>query len=171
MELHNMKPTPGSRHSKKRIGRGDKTAGRGENGQKSRAGYSKKIGFEGGQNPLYRRLPKRGFTNSPFRTIYTIVNLDSIENLGVSEVTPEILIDAGVIKNSYGLLKILGNGEITSPIKVSAHKFSKSAQVAIEKAGGSLELLAGKFKIEDRKETRKAERLAKFGAPSTEGTK
>ncbi len=144
MELHNMQATPGARHSKKRIGRGDKTAGRGENGQKSRAGYSAKIGFEGGQNPLYRRLPKRGFTNAPFKTVYTIVNLDAIEALGVKEVTPAHLVEAGVIKNSYGLLKVLGNGEIKSSVKVSAHKFSKSAQAAIEKAGGSIELLVGK---------------------------
>lgn len=140
MELHNMKPTPGSRHSKKRIGRGDKTAGRGENGQKSRAGYSKKIGFEGGQNPLYRRLPKRGFTNIN-KVVYTIVNLDSIDELGLKEITPEILIENGLIKNSYGVLKILGNGTIKSPVKISAHKFSKSAKEAIEKVGGSITIL------------------------------
>ncbi len=141
MELHNMKSTPGSRHSKKRIGRGDKTAGRGENGQKSRAGYSAKIGFEGGQNPLYRRLPKRGFSNAPFKKEYTIVNLDRIQTLGLKEITPENLVEAKVIKNNYGLLKILANGEIKNSIKVTAHKFSKSAKEAIEKAGGSIELL------------------------------
>ncbi len=144
MELHNMKATPGARHSKKRIGRGDKTAGRGENGQKSRAGYSAKIGFEGGQNPLYRRLPKRGFSNAPFKTVYTIVNLDAIEALGVSDVTPAHLVEAGVIKNNHGLLKVLGNGEIKSSIKVSAHKFSKSAQAAIENAGGSINVIETK---------------------------
>ncbi len=153
MELHNMQPTPGSRHNKKRIGRGDKTAGRGENGQKSRAGYSAKIGFEGGQNPLYRRLPKRGFSNAPFKTVYTIVNLDAIEALGVKEVTPAHLVEAGVIKNNYGLLKILGNGEVKSSIKVSAHKFSKSAQAAIENAGGSIELIEGKSKVEKTEAT------------------
>lgn len=144
MELHNMQPTPGSRHNKKRIGRGDKTAGRGENGQKSRAGYSRKIGFEGGQNPLYRRLPKRGFTNAPFKTEYTIVNLDSIEKLGLTEVSPEHLVEAGVIRNNYGLLKVLGNGEITKAVKVSGHKFSASAKEAIEKAGGSVVILESK---------------------------
>ncbi len=144
MELHNMKATPGARHSKKRIGRGDKTAGRGENGQKSRAGYSAKIGFEGGQNPLYRRLPKRGFSNAPFKTVYTIVNLDAIEALGVSDVTPAHLVEAGVIKNNYGLLKVLGNGEVKSSIKVTAHKFSKSAKAAIEAAGGSIRIIEGK---------------------------
>jgi len=140
MELHNMKPTPGSRHPKKRIGRGDKTAGRGENGQKSRAGYSRKIGFEGGQNPLYRRLPKRGFTNMN-KVDYTIVNLDSIDALGLKEVTPEILIEKGLIKNNYGVLKILGNGEIKSSVKISAHKFSKSAEAAIEKSGGTISII------------------------------
>ncbi len=140
MELHNMKPTPGSRHSKKRIGRGDKTAGRGENGQKSRAGYSQKIGFEGGQNPLYRRLPKRGFTNIN-KVEYSIVNLDSIESLGLKEVTPEILIEKGLIKNNYGLLKILANGEVKSSVKISAHKFSKTAKEQIEKAGGTINII------------------------------
>ncbi len=166
MELHNMQATPGARHSKKRIGRGDKTAGRGENGQKSRAGYSAKIGFEGGQNPLYRRLPKRGFSNAPFKTVYTIVNLDSIQALGVKEVTPAHLVEAGVIKNNYGLLKVLGNGEITSSIKVSAHKFSKSAQAAIEKAGGSIELLEGKVKVEA--EVAKAPKAKVEAAPVVE---
>ena len=141
MELHNMQATPGARHSKKRIGRGDKTAGRGENGQKSRAGYSAKIGFEGGQNPLYRRLPKRGFSNVTFKTVYTIVNLETIEKLGQAKVTPASLVEAGVIKASYGLVKILGNGKLTKAVKVSAHKFSKSAQESIEKAGGSIVLI------------------------------
>ncbi len=144
MELHNMQPTPGSRHNKKRVGRGDKTAGRGENGQKSRAGYSAKIGFEGGQNPLYRRLPKRGFSNAPFKTEYTIVNLDSISKIDNKEITPEILIEAGVIKASYGLLKILGNGEVKSALKISAHKFSKSAKEAIENAGGTIVVISTK---------------------------
>lgn len=140
MELNNMKPTPNSRHNKKRIGRGDKTAGRGENGQKSRSGYSKKIGFEGGQNPLYRRLPKRGFTNvNSFE--YTIVNISTINSLGFNVVTPEILIERGVIKNSYGALKILGDGELKNSVKVSAHKFSKSAEASIKKAGGSIEII------------------------------
>ncbi len=140
MELHNMKPTPGSRQSKKRIGRGDKTAGRGENGQKSRAGYSKKIGFEGGQNPLYKRIPKRGFKN--INTVeYTIINIAKINELNLKEITPEILIENGIIKNSYGLLKVLGNGTIDKKVTVKAHKFSKSAKEAIEKAGGKVEIL------------------------------
>ena len=140
MELHNMKPTPGSRHSKKRVGRGDKTAGRGENGQKSRSGYSKKIGFEGGQNPLYRRIPKRGFTNFNSKE-YTIVNLEKIEELGLNEITPEILIENRVIRTNYKLLKILGNGELTKRVNIKAHGFSKSAKAAIEKNGGKVEYL------------------------------
>ena len=169
MELHNMKPTPGSRHTKKRIGRGDKTAGRGENGQKSRSGYSQKIGFEGGQNPLYRRLPKRGFTNAPFKTVYTIVNLDSLEALGVAEITPETLIEAKIIRKHYGVLKVLGNGEIKSPLKVSAHKFSKTAQDAIEKAGGSITVLIKQEPIikEDRAFRRAAAAEAAKGNGST----
>ncbi len=166
MELHNMQPTPGSRQNKKRVGRGDKTAGRGENGQKSRAGYSAKIGFEGGQNPLYRRLPKRGFSNAPFKTVYTIVNLDAIEALGVKEVTPAHLVEAGVIRNNYGLLKVLGNGEVKSSIKVSAHKFSKTAQAAIEKAGGSVELLVAKSSVLAKEEAPAA--AAKVEAPVVE---
>ncbi|BDU67754.1 MAG: 50S ribosomal protein L15 [Candidatus Tyloplasma litorale] len=149
MKLHDMKPTPGSRPSKKRIGRGDKTAGRGENGQKSRAGYSAKIGFEGGQNPLYRRLPKRGFSNAPFKKEYTIVNLEAISKLGLKDVKPTDLIEAKIIRKNYGLLKVLSNGEMKEAINVSAHKFSKSAQVAIKNAGGKVVFLKEKT---DRKD-------------------
>ena len=151
MELHNMKPTPGARTSKKRIGRGDKTAGRGENGQKSRAGFSNKIGFEGGQNPLYRRLPKRGFTNINTVT-NTIVNVESIAALSAKEITPEILIEHGLIKNNYGVLKILGKGELKIAMKVTAHKFSKSAKEAIENAGGSIVILESKAEITAKKQ-------------------
>ncbi len=140
MELHNMKSTPGSRHTKKRVGRGDKTAGRGENGQKSRAGYSKKVGFEGGQNPLYKRIPKRGFKNVN-SVEYTVVNIDKISKLEVTEITPEVLVEAGIIKPSYKNIKILGSGTIEKAVTVKAHKFSKTAQEAIEKAGGKVELL------------------------------
>lgn len=145
MKLHEMKSTPGSRGTKKRVGRGTgsgwgKTAGRGENGQKSRSGFKNKIGFEGGQNPLYRRIPKRGFTN--FNTVdYSIVNIEKLQELGLTVVTPETLIEARVIKNSYGKLKILGNGEITIAIEVTADKFSKSAIAAIEKAGGKVTVI------------------------------
>jgi large subunit ribosomal protein L15 len=142
MKLHEMSPTPGSRKSRKRVGRGTgsgwgKTAGRGENGQKSRSGFKNKVGFEGGQNPLYKRIPKRGFNNIN-HIEYTIVNLETIQKLGLPEITPKILIENRVIKNSYGQLKVLGNGELTIAVKVSAEKFSKSAVAAIEKAGGSI---------------------------------
>ncbi len=140
MELHNMKSTPGSRTSKKRIGRGDKTAGRGENGQKSRAGYSKKIGFEGGQNPLYIRLPKKGFNNVN-RKEYTVINLDKLEKIGLADVNLASLKKAGLIKNNVKLVKILGTGEITMPITVEISKVSKSARLAIEKAGGTVKEL------------------------------
>lgn len=135
MKLHEMKPTPGSRKPKKRVGRGDKTAGRGENGQKSRSGFKNKIGFEGGQNPLYRRIPKRGFTNINSK-FYKPVNLDKLDNLGVITITPEVLVEKGVIKAGDKLVKILGNGEVKMALKVTAHKFSASAKEAIEKAGG-----------------------------------
>jgi len=145
MKLHEMKSTPGSRGSRKRVGRGlgsgwAKTAGRGENGQKSRSGFKNKIGFEGGQNPLYRRIPKRGFTNINTKH-YSIINVEKIQELGLTEVTPEILIEKNVLKNNYGLLKILGNGELTNKVTVKAHKFTASAKEAIEKAGGTVELL------------------------------
>ena len=147
MKLHEMQSTPGSRKDRKIVGRGlgsgwAKTAGRGENGQKSRSGFKNKIGFEGGQNPLYRRIPKRGFTNINTKH-YSIVNIEKIQELGLKEVSPEILIDLNVLKNNYGLLKILGNGELKNSVTVKAHKFSKSAQEAIEKAGGKVEIIEG----------------------------
>lgn len=141
MELNNMKYTPGSRHTKKRIGRGDKTAGRGENGQKSRAGYSKKIGFEGGQNPLYKRIPKRGFKNINKKE-YTIVNLQEISDLNLKKITPEILVEKKVIKKNYGKLKILGNGDLSiNKIEISANNFSKSAIEKIQKKDGKIKIL------------------------------
>ncbi len=144
MELNNMKPTPNSRHSKKRVGRGDKTAGRGENGQKSRSGYSRKIGFEGGQNPLYKRIPKRGFTNFNSK-FYTVVNISKINKLNLTDVSPEILIEKGVIKNNYNLLKILGDGKkLDKKTNIRAHKFSKSAEEAIKKSGGKAEIISTK---------------------------
>ena len=137
MELHNMQSTVGSRHKRKRVGRGDKTATRGENGQKSRSGYKTKIGFEGGQNPLYRRIPKRGFTNI-HATKYSIVNIESLNKIETKEISPEILVEKGIIKSSYQNIKILGNGEIKKAMTIKAHKFSVSAKSAIEKAGGKI---------------------------------
>jgi len=143
LSLNNLKPAPGSTHKKKRVGRGHgsglgKTAGRGNKGQKSRSGYSSKIGFEGGQMPLQRRLPKRGFTNI-FKKQWLEISLAKLEenfNAG-DEITPEILHDRGLIKKAKHDLVILGNGEISKALKISAHRFTKTAKDKIEKAGGS----------------------------------
>lgn len=140
MNLSNLQPAEGSRKKDKRRGRGPgsglgKTAGRGHKGQKSIAGYSRKKGFEGGQMPLHRRLPKRGFTNI-FRTSYTEINLDQIAKLAGEEIGAKELIAAGLIAKDKEKVKILGRGEITVSKKIQAHKFSRSAKEKIEKAGG-----------------------------------
>lgn len=145
MKLHELKPAKGSVKGKtKRLGRGEgsgtgDTAGRGHKGAKSRSGYSRKIGFEGGQMPLQRRVPKFGFTNRN-RVVYKPINLSDLEKLVedkkiTDKVDVDILIELGLIKKQ-DLVKILGNGEIKSKLKVSVHKFSKSAKEAIENAGG-----------------------------------
>jgi large subunit ribosomal protein L15 len=131
--------------NKKRVGRGmgsgmGKTSTRGHKGQGSRSGSRQKRGFEGGQMPLHRRLPKRGFTNI-FRTEYQVVNLADLAALGVAEVTLEVLKKARLVKGRDALIKVLGDGELTSAITVHAHKFSKSAQEKIAKAGGKAEIL------------------------------
>jgi large subunit ribosomal protein L15 len=140
MNLSNLQPAKGSKKRDKRRGRGPgsglgKTAGRGHKGQKSIAGYSGKRGFEGGQMPLHRRLPKRGFTNI-FRTPYTEINLDQVAKLGGEEIGPKELCAAGLLKKEKERVKILGRGEISVSKKIQAHKFSRSAQEKIEKAGG-----------------------------------
>jgi len=144
MNLSSLKPPAGQKHRKKRIGRGmgsgrGKTSTRGHKGARSISGYSIMRGFEGGQMPLHRRLPKRGFTNI-FRTEYNVLNLDSLANLQETELTLEKLAALGLTKKK-GLLKILGNGEIKTAITVHAHKFSKSAQEKIERAGGKVVVL------------------------------
>ncbi len=143
LSLNNLHPTKGSTHKKKRVGRGPgsglgKTSGRGNKGQKSRSGYSSKAGFEGGQMPLQRRLPKRGFTNI-FKKQWLEISLAKInENFNAGdEVTPEVLHERGLIKKAKHDLVILGNGEITKAIKISAHRFTKTAREKIEKAGGT----------------------------------
>ena len=146
MKLHELKPAKGSvKGGKKRLGRGEgsgtgDTAGRGHKGAKSRSGYSKKIGFEGGQMPLQRRIPKFGFTNIN-RKEYKPVNLSDLQSLVDSKkvkdsINIEQLVELGVVKKNDNV-KILGNGELTAKLDVHAHKFSKSAKEAIEKAGGS----------------------------------
>jgi len=150
LALNNLRPTKGSTHKKKRVGRGPgsglgKTAGRGHKGQKSRSGYSSKIGFEGGQMPLQRRLPKRGFTNI-FKKKWLEISLAKLEgnfNAG-DEITPEILHERGLIKKAKHDLVILGNGEMSKALKISAHRFTKTAKDKIEKAGGSItEIIKG----------------------------
>jgi large subunit ribosomal protein L15 len=142
MELNNLKPKKGSRHAKKRIGRGPgsghgKTAGRGEKGQKSRSGFSRMLGFEGGQMPLHRRLPKRGFTNI-FKKEYAVVNLVDLERFDSgASVDEAALRRAGLVKGSNDGIKILGNGELTKSLTVHAAKFSDSARKKIEAAGGT----------------------------------
>ena len=145
MNLSELHPPKGSRRPRKRIGRGPgsgtgKTSGRGEKGQKSRSGYSRKRGFEGGQMPLVRRVPKRGFHNI-FRKEYAIVNVARFEELEGDTFTLESLVQSGVVSNPRDGLKILGVGEISRAITVSARKFSASAKEKIEKAGGKAEVV------------------------------
>ncbi|MFI5304361.1 MAG: 50S ribosomal protein L15 [Nitrospiria bacterium] len=144
MKLEDLSPSPGSRKREKRIGRGPgsghgKTSTKGHKGQKARSGGVKGPGFEGGQQPLIRRIPKRGFT-SLFKTEYSIVNLDALGNCEDSPITPETMKKAGLVRKS-GLVKILGNGELNKAITIHAHKFSKSAEEKIKKAGGRIEVL------------------------------
>ncbi|SFJ38497.1 50S ribosomal protein L15 [Thermoflavimicrobium dichotomicum] len=146
MKLHELKPAPGSRKKKKRVGRGiaagqGKTAGRGHKGQKARSGGGVRPGFEGGQNPIYRRLPKRGFTN-PNRVEYAIINLDTLNRFSEGTVvTPELLVQEGIVKNLKGGLKVLGDGELKVKVTVKAHKFSRSAAEKIAAAGGATEVI------------------------------
>lgn len=145
MKLHELAPSVGSRKKPKRIGRGPgsghgKTATKGHKGLLARSGGGKRPGFEGGQMPLVRRLPKVGFTN-PFRTEYAIVNLKTVAALGKDPVTPQVLVEAGVIKRAARLVKVLGDGEVGKAIVIQAHKFSRSAVKKIEAAGGRAEVI------------------------------
>jgi large subunit ribosomal protein L15 len=147
LSLNNLHPAKGSTHRKKRLGRGPgtglgKTSGRGEKGQKSRSGYSMKIGFEGGQMPLHRRLPKRGFTNI-FKKKWIEVSLAALEQAFANndEVTPEVMHRRGIIKKAKHDIVVLGNGEVSKSLKVSAHRFTKSAREKIEKAGGAVTVI------------------------------
>ncbi len=136
-----LKPVPGSTRNSKRRGRGHgsglgKTAGRGHKGWHSRSGSKRVAWYEGGQMPLQRRVPKRGFSNYPFRTLVEVVNLDTIARLELPKVDPEILKQRGLIQRVAGPVKVLGNGELSSAVEVVAHRFSSSAKEKIEKAGG-----------------------------------
>ncbi len=146
MKLHELQYTEGARKQRKRVGRGTssgtgKTAGRGQKGQNARSGGGKKPGFEGGQTPLFMRLPKRGFTNYN-RTEYTVVNLNQLNVFEAgATVSPKELKEAGIIKKELDGIKVLGNGSLEKAITVKAHKFSKSAHDAIMAAGGKTEVI------------------------------
>jgi large subunit ribosomal protein L15 len=146
MKLHELKPAEGSRHERKRKGRGigsgnGKTAGKGHKGQNARSGGGVRPGFEGGQTPLFRRLPKRGFTNIN-RKEFAIVNLDTLNRFeDGTEVTPELLIETGVVSKEKAGIKILAKGKVEKKLTVKAHKFSSAAKEAIEAAGGQTEVI------------------------------
>lgn len=145
MKLENLSPAYGSKQSRKRIGRGgkySKTAGKGEKGQNARSGGGVRVGFEGGQLPLFRRLGKRGFNNTRFATVYATVNVSDLNRFeDGTVVTPELLIETGLIKKQLDGIKILGNGELTKKLTVKATSFSKSAKTKIESVGGTIEVI------------------------------
>jgi len=146
MKLHELKPSEGSRTNRKRVGRGmasghGKTSGRGHKGQKARSGGGTRPGFEGGQTPLFQRLPKRGFTNI-HKKEYAIVNLDTLNRFDENtEITPEFLLEKGVINKVKSGVKVLGKGSVDKKLNVKAHKFSTAAKEAIEAAGGNTEVI------------------------------
>lgn len=146
MKLHELQYSEGARKNKKRIGRGQgsgtgKTSGKGNKGQNARSGGGVRLGFEGGQTPLARRLPKRGFTNFT-RKEYATLNVELLERFeDGTVVTPEMLLEQRIIRKKLNGVKVLGNGELTKKLTVKANKFSKSAQETIEKAGGSVEVI------------------------------
>ncbi len=148
LKLHSLKPTKGSKKSSRRVGRGQasgrgKTAGRGTKGQKARRQIAR--GFEGGQMPLKQRVPKLKGFNNPFRVEYQAINLDVLESLELDEVNPAVLNERGVTHKG-ALIKVLGRGEITRPVRVTAHAFSKAAEAAITAAGGTVEVLPSPYK-------------------------
>lgn len=147
MKLHTMKPQEGARTARKRVGNGTgsglgKTCGKGHKGQNARSGGGVRPGFEGGQLPLYRRLPKRGFTNANFKTEYAVINLSDLNKFeDGAVVTPELLKEMGILKNQLDGVKVLGNGLLEKKIVVRAHKFSNVAKEQIEKLGGKAEVI------------------------------
>ena len=147
MKLHELTPAPGSRQTRKRLGRGigsgmGKTSGRGHKGQWARTGGGVRPGFEGGQTPLFRRLPKRGFTNAPFKKEWSIVNLKELERFeGGTVVTLKVLKEAGIVKAVRDGVKVLASGELSVALTVQAHAFSGAAKEKIEAAGGSAEVI------------------------------
>jgi len=156
MKLHEVRNKSDARRPRKRVGRGHgsgtgKTSGRGHKGAKSRSGYKHKAAFEGGQMPLVRRIPKRGFSNYPFRKAWAEVNLSQLDRFAAgSTVDPEVLAECGMVKGRFDGIVILGGGELEAALTVKAHRFSKSAVAKIEAAGGSVEVLslaAGKAEV------------------------
>lgn len=147
MALNNLRPPKGARRARKRVGRGPgsglgKTAGRGHKGAQSRSGYRRKRGFEGGQMPLHRRVPKRGFHN-PFRVEFAVVNLDTLAEVfeAGSSVTPELLRERGLVRRAGVPVKVLGRGEVDKALTIRAHKFSGTAAQKIAAAGGTAEVI------------------------------
>ena len=147
MKLHELVSNPGARHSKKRLGQGPgsglgKTSGKGQKGQKARSGGGKGAVFEGGQLPLYRRLPKRGFTNAKFKVEYAVINLDDLNRFeDGTVVTPALLKESGLVKKAYDGIKVLGEGTLEKKITIQANKFSASAIEKIEKSGSKAEVI------------------------------
>ena len=147
MKLNTMHPAEGATHSRKRLGRGvgsglGKTSGKGHKGQNARSGGGVRPGFEGGQLPLFRRLPKRGFSNARFKTEYATINLSDLNRFEDGAViTPELLKEMGLVKNQLDGIKVLGNGTLEKKVTVKAHKFSSSAQEKIENLGGKIEVI------------------------------
>lgn len=146
MKLHELQPAEGSRKTRHRVGRGNssgrgKTSGRGHKGQKARSGGGTRLGFEGGQTPLFQRLPKRGFTNIN-RKDYAVVNLDVLNRFEEgTEISPALLVETGIIKDEKSGIKVLANGKVEHKLTVKAHKFSKAAKDAIEAVGGTVEVI------------------------------
>ena len=146
MKLNNITPTEGAFKERKRVGRGTgsglgKTSGKGHKGQNARSGGGVRVGFEGGQLPLFRRLPKRGFSNAKFKIRYAVINLSDLEKFAEgTEVTPTLLKEMGVVKNSLDGIKVLGNGKLTKKLNVKANKFSETAKKEIEALGGTIEV-------------------------------
>ncbi len=166
IRLHNSKPRPGSRHRVKRLGCGEssghgKTSGKGHKGQKARSGGSLRLGFEGGQMPLIRRIPKRGFNNAAFKITYAPVNLGDLEkHFDAGTIDEKGLREKGLVNGNWDGVKILGDGEITKKFSLTVNAISASAKEKLEKAGGSIELLPGKVYPERNCAKAKAEKPA-----------
>lgn len=147
MKLHELKPNEKAFKTRKRVGRGSgsglgKTSGKGQKGQNARSGGGVRPGFEGGQLPLFRRLPKRGFSNAKFKTVYAVINLSDLNKFDDGAIiTPEILKEMGILKNQLDGVKVLGNGKLEKKLTVKAHKFSNTAKESIEKLGGKAEVI------------------------------